>query len=871
MSKLVTVRSFVALILQLLVITASVCRGDIASSCSQPECADGPSNSSSQLIQLSRVTEPLVAPDVEQNSSEANESNETTKYHLALWAFKYIDELKPGFEMLIKETSIDQRLANLAHVSNQIRLVNIDFSTINTGDARLDLEYSKLILGSKVDETRCDIEIHKVVSLLVELDKLNANKREFGPMNSSLELQEKHIRLAHLLDSYGRYESGSLSGKVHFFGSYTQCISTQLQLDSDKPEARTSTRYCMAKLDARKHLNSSLERHHWVKYRPNATFNVGICIPESCHSDSFKKHKHLLEELLYSQFELPKSIFHDQRPELKSVDCLPDEDSQFRRLSPGGKLLIATLLFWLVLLVIFTYADHRDQQSVESDDRRGGQQRNHWYYFKEALSLKRSWNDFTLENERQAKIHRVQLDNLNIIKVVGCVFVVYAHSVIAWLISVDGHVRAHQQYDSDPIMTALGAGTFVIDSFYVITGILMAFIATKRLHDHEDEKLPVASRGELRLCAKYSTHIMLSRYLRLVPLYFLVFWFKKSMVHLLGAGPNWDYGLNKATNEGSCQFETWASPFTFLAAFKPLNRQCLGQTWSVASDLLFTLILAPVIVIMTKRPKLASLMAVSICLLSISAVINALESIDHNLRASASEIHLHTMAIFLSEYSYIYTAPHYRVSSFLIGLIAGHQLYHYNEGSIKDWPRWHKGIATKLAFGFLITLIGVPFLAPTLRTRILSTHPLPPSMFFHFNATFRVLWSLASAIIYVRMATDWKDNYFMRNCAGKFWKIATKLNYPILLIHIDILSVQIQLSTHQDEYSIFALFSLFASSMIMSCVFGLILHVCVENPLDKLIRGYLDRFAGKTSKKGTPQKAHRSIQNESTTDSLKLR
>lgn len=871
MNKLVIVRSFVAIILKSLVIVACVGGQEITSSCFHAEYINGPIDSSSQLIQLSHVTEPLVAPEAEQNSSRANKSNEYCQNEAndasATWGYKYVDELKPGFEMLIKETSIDQRLANLAHVSNQLKLGNVDFFTINTGDARLDLEYSKAILGSKVDKTRCETELQKMVLLLAELNELNANKMKFGSMNSSFELQERHVRFAHLLDSYGRYESGSLSGKTYFSGSYMQCISTQLQLDSDKPEVRTSTRYCTAKLDARKHLNSSLERQQRVRNRPNATFHVGICIPESCHSESFKRHEHLLKELVYSQFELPKSMFHDQRPELKSVHCLPDADSQFRQLTLGGKLLIASLLFWFVLLVVSTYADQQHQPTVESDDKPKGQQKNHWDHFRNALNLKRSWSDFILDNERPAKVKRVQLDPLNIIKVLGCVYVVYGHTVLAHMLTVSGLVRAHQQYDSDPFMTANGAGTLIVDCFYVITGILLTYIAVKRFRDREAEKLPMD--GELRLYAKFTSHIIVTRYLRLVPLYFLVYWFKRSVFPLLGAGPNWDYGLNKATQDGSCQFETWASPFAFLAAYKPLNRQCLPQAWSIAGDLFFTVFLTPVIVVMAKRPKLASLMAVSICILSLSAMLKAMESIDEAIRPDALVLRCYTTAIFLSEYSLIYTAPHYRVFSLLIGTLAGYRLYHYNEGSTKRWPNFFKGTATKLAIAFMITLLSLPPLIPILRAHILDTYPVPPNMFIHFNSTFRLLWSLSCAIVFVRMVTDWKGNYFMQNCAGKFWKITAKLNYAILLVHIDVLGIQGQLKTNPDEYSKFTLFSLFSSTLIISCVLGLVLHVCIENPLDKLIRGYLDRFANQAYKKKTLRKNHEVIRNDE--DSLKLR
>lgn len=840
--RLKQVSSAVTLVL-ILISVITVCVGleqELSSACLNEECLDDSVSSPSQLIQLMHITEPLVEPDAAPNDTINDKSNR--------WKWKYIEEHKPGFEVLIRESSLDERLSNLVHVSKMARLQDIEVDIIDSGDAKLDIEYGEMVKGSKVDDVKCGIELEKMVSMLVELEQLIESKRKFNLETfnninnnlSSFKMQDKHIRFATVLDSYGRYQSGSLSGLTYFLGAYEQCIGTQLQLDIETiPDQRTSTRYCVALLAIDKHLTATLRRSIQRDSSKNVSLHVGMCIPKSCHSDSLLKYKHLYEQLLYSQFEMPKSIFQDQKPELNSIFCYPDEDSQFMQIPLSGKLFIVTLIVWFALIGFFTYigqAERRQQFDCQ----------NWMTHFRNSLNLKRSWQDFILEDAKVNKIDKIQLDILNPIKVLGFVYVVWGHSIMGHLIATRDIITAYEKLQSDIFMTVNLNGPLVVDTFFVITGIFITFVTIRRLRKQIATKRMLQENGtdEIKSHVKNSLYLISTRYLRLVPLYFLIFWFKKSLLPFVGSGPLWDHGLNKATLDGSCKLESWSTPFTYLSAYKPLSRQCLPQAWSVANDLYFSIFLAPIVVLMAKRPKLASLIFIVIATASVATMLKAMETSQHELKADAADFKTHAIVQFLCDHSVLYTAAHHRVFSMIIGALAGCLLCHYGENSIKQWPQILKGAATKLSFAIMIATIAGPTLVPLYKEEpFFKAFPKPQGLLDHINSTFRAFWCISIAIIFIRMTTDWKDNYLMQNCAGKFWKIASKLNYAILLVHVDLLIIQVHLLTSMPNFSKMAMFSLFASSFVLAVCLSLILHVCIENPIDKLLRGYLDKLA----------------------------
>jgi peptidoglycan/LPS O-acetylase OafA/YrhL len=825
------------------------------------------------------------------------------------WIYKHVDELQGEFRFLVHQDSIDARFADSVYLTNGHTGLDFHHYKFNSGDPKQDELNRRMAAGSEVDNEKCARHLRQMIHLADDLsarvDQMRRHRNELPAVG----LEEQHFRLARVLDSFGRYESGQFGGRYHSFGLYDQCISTPLLLgenDNDH-QGLVGSRYCWARLNIDRHLSKPLRgaQHcnssQITSYFPgDFKFHMAICLPRSCHSVSFdnsssgQNNIRIVQQLVDSQYKMPKSMYMDESLPIEAVFCLVDDDSQIARMGWGGRLFIGFALLWMLLCIIATYkrrAKHVPARRVNGPNSNRGQ--SFWTH----LDLFESWCDFLGQREISRQGNRVNLDPLNFVKCFCTLLVVMSHATVLSGPLTLAHIRLAAIMETNRLESLSLFGFVLVDSFFVITGMMMTYIFLKRISAYERRErakleltLPPAITANIG--AKSSivvdferefsplgkgfhmacTALTLSRYLRLVPLFFLVFWFKKSVYPHLGSGPMWDYGLNMNTTIGGCLQETWLTPLTFLSAYLPSAQQCLPQTWTISNDIFFSLITPPIMVLLYKWPR--SAVALTALNLVVAFYLGQLtyDQLDARARFEIEQLRDHSVVILFQLASYIYTLPLYRMPAILVGTLTGYALFKYaqrgldaksvslspnepdqngdrtltateNFGEARpadQWPWWFRGPATYVSLSIVAMIFISSLLTPEFRKS--ASQELRRSMVTYMLLYYHLIWSLANAVLLLRLVTDLNDHFVFRLFASKFFSITGKLSYAILLVHWDLLMYDLHIETQAPEFSRWNYFGAMSMAYCASIPIAIVLFVVFENPLDKLTKTYLLKF-----------------------------
>lgn len=741
------------------------------------------------------------------------------------WLFKYLDEQTREFRIQYLEDTIDERITNLAYLKKVVSWFNTDTKKINTGDKELDKEFARQAAGARVDDELCGQHLRVMVGTAKELEIIiEAKRRNYD--KTLPELEEKHFRIARALESFGRYESGVMTGKVHFVGTYLQCEGTQMMLDEKVPTNKVGGRHCHAIVKLDKYLVPNLLNRTGHPYEVPLQLTVGVCLPETCHTKSFLENKQAIQTLLNNQFKLPSTLYLEENLEIDSLECGVDNDSEMAKLTLSAKLLIIFAILWSAIIIFATYRKNVKKTS----DKLNGE----LVYVLDMFSLQRSWKDLVQERVEKES-DRIHLNPLNAIKVLSSLFVLLEHSFFAEVFVGDNIVKSVFTIDTDPWVFFTVGANYLVDTLFVISAILMTYTELRK-YNRLKEQSKTGSNGSSESIFVQWFKLALSRYFRLVPLFFLMIWFKRSTFRHLNNGPLWDHGMNKLTLHGACLNESWLVPFTWFGCYRPIGAQCLGQAWSVGNDIFFAIFLTPIVVLFTRRPKMA--VYASFIVISLSSAVWFADW--YNLPPSVLErfkgFRLDSMSLMFYEYTYLYTSPEFHVVSFIAGVLAGYCLYEYNKSPQKKWPRWFTSFSNFAGLSLACPMAAVICLPLFRNSSFLEKYPIHAPLLPGALTVGKILFAIANAVIIMRLTTDWKDTFLIRIFSGRVWQVLSKLNYLLLLLQVDILFFERSSRMNFLSYTRVGLYATIAFCYAYCMFFGCILYLMFENPISLIVK-----------------------------------
>lgn len=737
---------------------------------------------------------------------------------LYYWPTHYLDEYDDiSFKTIVQENSIDRRLSNMIFTQELYVFTSTNANGLKNGTADTLEEYNRYINRPEVNQELCTSHLRLMIKYLDELAHINDNYRK--KQDSKIKIDERHIHLARVMDSYGRYMSGSLVGRSRMLGSSNECLETKLLLGVADNQQVVGTRFCGAQLDIKAYLEPKLQQ---FANQTDAYIEIGICLPNTCHSNSLADNKRLIQRLIDSQFQLPEAIYADRHREVVNLFCLNDGNSSVE-LPISGKILIILMCAWVVAMLIVTNYSSR----MSSSD-------NHLAILaSRCMDLKIILSKLVgLGTKVRGDISaqsRIDLNPLDFVKFVSLYMVVLGHALLLYINYGPDLHRSYAGLQREAFVAWVAGRQFYTDTFFVISGLLLVFGTLQRLNK---------SASPLSFFKNWYS-ITISRYLRLVPIYFLVFWFKKSIWLHAGTGLMWPKTFNKDTLYGACRHETWLTPFLPIAAYLPLGKQCLPQGWTISCEIVFAIISPPLILGLIKRPRVA---LASLALIGTTNVIwmyyASMTLEPHEMKISSRA--KGDMTFILSGLkSIVYTATHLRLAPLTFGAITGYFLHLYNERKINDWPYWLKTTATSMSFATLAAIELLFVSLPNLHKYVMPYIALQDKLVPHVLVLGRAFWTIANGVIFLRMVTDWKDIFFFKLVKGNLLRCISRICFAVMLIHFDVILFEVYTLGNSLGLSTISVISLCSSAFLHSIVLSAIVHAIFESPINNFVTNIL--------------------------------
>ena len=364
---------------------------------------------------------------------------------------------------------------------------------------------------------------------------------------------------------------------------------------------------------------------------------------------------------------------------------------------------------------------------------------------------------------------------------------------------------------------AIGNGTFVVDSFFFLSGLLVAYFTLREMRRRE---------GRFPFLMYY-----LHRFLRLTPTYAFVLFFVWFLTMHLADGPI--YHLKAWEESGlyqSCR-KYWWTNLLYINNFYPWKQsdECIGWTWYLANDMQFY-IFSPLLLIPLYFLFPLGLVISSGILMACFAISGALAGVyDYQALSGGSQLAYGYAPnnTDITRYSnLLYIKPWHRVAPYVVGLILGCILY-----------RFHLPIKHRISFTIfpaLLVLSGI-LLALPLYGLYPQWHGHVPAkaenvMYIMFS---RFSWSLGLALLVLTCHYGYGGpiNWFL---SLKFWIPLSRLCYNAYLLHFPILIVICGSERSVIHYRDYSLAVLAVAAIVLTFGASAVVAVFVEFPIGNL-------------------------------------
>lgn len=639
-------------------------------------------------------------------------------------------------------------------------------------------------------------------------------------------------QLAHELinyrDSFGRPDSGLYSGSVYWLGSYDLCSG--LTLNSGK----IKTRYCIGHY----RFNSWPERE--IVF-PKSSIRVGICLPETCDTISFDHYKNKIEKLVkYDQGNNFDSL------DLDSMFCLPDERSPIRRIPTEGRILLYVIGGWVLTVILFTCIyemiyrgmSFEEEKDHRLEDGKSGELNQFEIYRRSNPSLVRRITElmsvrssiktfkshiFRVRYDKGEKV-RVDLSSLEFIKIFMALFIILAHSAL-----IESNYTRTLRNKIDMATGEVGRLSMTVsrcvDIYFVIFGVLTSYTILRKLNHNQ------LSNPMIWLA------INLGIFLRVGPLFLLIYWFGHSVMPYLGSGPWWDYGVGDLSVRNMCLNHPWWKSIPYLASFGEKHMQlCVLPGWFLVSYTQISLLLPLITYIISKMSGYAMRFSFIMFVASISALsINYRLYVQTVVGEEAFSLYGGMLFNLIEKYENTgYTSALGRLGVVAIGCLFGYLLRMYEIGKIERWPSWLRSKMT-LVIMTIIYMILLFLFSIGHQIRKLTGHMASIDEVIITNFLVSLVWPIVTALFILMGSTVYNHTVFMRFLGHSFWRSFNKLGLCIFLVHWDVLMIGATSfeSGPSRGYTINA-FKLWTFGVVFSVLIALVVHILMEIPLSKI-------------------------------------
>ncbi|XP_015511171.2 nose resistant to fluoxetine protein 6 [Neodiprion lecontei] len=568
-----------------------------------------------------------------------------------------------------------------------------------------------------------------------------------------------------ILDASSKIQSGIMTGNIRDLGMYDECLQASGHYDNISVRGK----YCTVRIRQRSNAIRA------AKTDINVGIISSICAPSSCSDFQIE--------------ELVKSFLGNTSEnsyigiEIEGVNCVQPTSEDFTT----GEILTIILLTAIAQFVIFcTICDFLKRRGY------GG-----------SSTLIDTLSKFSLYINGRAllstEVKPQMMPSIPGIRFLGMCWIVLGHRYVSTLLNPTINIKDIFVWMDLWSSVHVQIAVFVVDTFFVISGFLLAYTFLKSMK----------SGKKFNLAMMY-----FHRFVRLTPSVMVLVLFCAFLLHRIANGPIWNM-MNYLVIT-PCQRNWWLN-LLYVQNFVDKENICLLHTWYLAVDMQLFWI-SPVIVYPLYRwPKvglgiLGSFLVISIVTPAVILGVN---------RYSNGILEFTESVISMDYFYNYYILTYNRAFAYFVGIMLGYDVVTKKRKLTK---------VVNVSICWAISCIFVLFCGCATHVSYNSNYPYSVAREVVFAIFMRPFWSIATAwLIYA--CTQGYGGFLSSFLSLPIFLPLGRLTYNIYLVHMLIQWVKSFSTRVPGVFSDLRVFNEFCGDMVVSIAFAFILSVFIESPV----------------------------------------
>ncbi|OMJ68410.1 hypothetical protein SteCoe_34150 [Stentor coeruleus] len=552
---------------------------------------------------------------------------------------------------------------------------------------------------------------------------------------------------------------------------------------------------------------------------------TGLCLPSQCTSENIK-------ELLLTYKDKGKKLLSFS-PDI--YDKIEVFEPKTYALGTGGILWIIFTILLSICIILGTYFEYNQienlkpkEQIIELEEKNEGKSseimqppRRLPGYAKimMAFSLIKNWN--SLFDKGADDTTRI----FNGVRAMSVGWVILGHIYLTRLTGVTYNIEDILHVFKSPISAIGYSSAMTVDAFFWLGGFLLGYLS---LNEAEYNHGKIAWRRRI-----------LSRVLRILPVYIFIMCFANLVEPSIGGGPLWHL-LDEFNIIGCPNY--WYSNFLFLNNVIPdwKGNDCIAQSWYLAADMQLFLFSILIVILYIKFPKKYTWIVI-FALLVESFVSKLIIVTENNI----------LLCMFNSDqnfdkYRKIYTKPYTRLDSYVLGLACGFIFYQKKANKVIDpvvgYVHWF--LSSKIrAYGMFLLGVGLVNVVVWVPSGPFSDYDgdfvyYSKEANYFFLAIFKLFTGLAYSFLFLPMLFDMIP-IAQKILSFDLWIPIAKASFSIYMIHLCIMKGFLASESYGFYITQLNLFTDFMFNATMEIPLGILLYLTIEAPFANITKAAL--------------------------------
>ncbi|XP_041973165.1 nose resistant to fluoxetine protein 6-like [Aricia agestis] len=575
-----------------------------------------------------------------------------------------------------------------------------------------------------------------------------------------------------MFDASAKSPQGLLFGSSYHLGNFDECVGV------DVVDNGTTSRgqYCLATIKWRH--GDEVKK---VRTGRGETLRWAVCVPSACDAQSVEG---------FVSDVLALSVGNKTRVVVSERDCYTRRPIDINRLDIAFLSLI--MFFGMILLFTTVYEIY----SIKWGQNKG--------------TAHEILISFSIINNVKKIISTKQNNTLGLeciagIKAIAMIFILAGH---ACTFIASGPVMDSEAWDRlirNPANSFMLSNTLLVDSFL----FLSAFLFSRLLLIELDKR-----RGRLNVLP-----ILIVRYIRVTPAYFVVILFYMTWLPKIGVGPLWEDRMR--LEQERCLASWWAN-ILYVNNYVNTDYLCMFQSWYLAVDtqLFF---LAPIFIYSLwhwRRFGLVLTACMTLVSLAIPSIITYRGRLDPTLLIYAKELTDFATNPYFRD---VYMKTHNKITSYIMGILTGFILHKIQKQNY-EFSKLLKvfGWTTSVILGTITTFSISVFYQDWYKYNAIEAAA--------YVSLHGFSWSITNAWLIIACATG-NGGILGRLLTYKIFVPIARLTFCAYLVNGIVELYYLGQLRHPVHITFFTVLANGTSHVLLTFLLGMILCVMFESPL----------------------------------------